>query len=147
MQVILLKDVKTLGKKDDIVSVSDGYARNYLIPKGFALEASKGNLNDIKNKKEAQEFKRKREIEEAQKLADTLNGKMFTIKAKAGEKGRLFGAISNMDVAEELSKQVGVVIDKKKIELKEPIKLVGVYDVDAKIYTGVTAKFRIKVEG
>ena len=146
MKVILLQDVKSLGKKDAIVEVSDGYGRNYLIPKGLATEASKGNINDINNKKEAEKVRKAKEEANAKQIASEINGKTYVLKAKTGDSGKLFGAISNRDVAEVVSAQAGIELDKKKVELKEPIKNVGLYEVEAKIYTGVSAKFNVKVE-
>ena len=145
MKLILIQDVKSLGKKDSVVEVSDGYGRNYLIPKGLAVEASKGNLNEIQNKKEAEKNKKAREEAKAKELAEKIQGKTFTIKAKAGENGKLFGAVSNKDVADVIEADTKLAIDKKKIELGEPVKSIGIYDVEAKIYPGVSAKFKIDV--
>ena len=145
MKLILIQDVKTLGKKDTVIEVSDGYARNYLIPRGLAVEASKGNLNEIQNKKDAEANRKAREEARAKELAEKIAGRTFTIKAKTGENGKLFGADSNKDVADAIEADTKLSIDRKKIELKEPVKNIGTYEVEAKIYPGVSAKFNIHV--
>ena len=145
MKVILKQDVKGLGKKDEIINASDGYAKNYLIPRGMAVEATTGNLNETKNKQQAQADKKKRELELAKEFAEKLNNKIVIIKAKAGESGKLFGAISNKDVADAIKAQFKIDIDKKKIVM-DPIKAVGEHTAEIRIYTGVTAKITVKTE-
>ncbi len=143
MKVILKQDVKGLGKKDEIVNASDGYAKNYLIPRGVAVEATTGNLNETKNKQQAQADKKKRELEQAKEFASKLNDKSVVIKAKSGESGKLFGAISNKDVADAIKAQYNIDIDKKKIVM-DPIKAIGEHTAEIRIYTGVIAKITIK---
>lgn len=146
MKVILKQDVKGLGKKDEIVNASDGYAKNYLIPKGMAVVASTGNVNEAVNKQKAVAEKKQRELDTAKDFAAKLNGKTVTIKAKAGESGKLFGAISNKDIADAIKSQYKIEIDKKKIVLNDPIKTAGNHDVEIRIYAGVVTKVNVKIE-
>lgn len=145
MKVILLQDVKSLGKKDAIVEVSDGYGQNYLIPRKLAVVATAGNMNEVKQRKESLDNKAKKELEAAKEYAAKLNDKVVTIYAKVGENGKLFGAISNKDIQEAIKKQYGLDVDKKKIVLNEPIKTVGSHIVEIKLYTGVNAKITVKI--
>ena len=145
MKVILKQDVKSLGKKDSVVTVSDGYAKNYLLPKGLAVEATTGNMNEAKNKQQAAETKKQREIDAAKASAAALNGKTVTIHAKAGENGKLFGAIASKDIADAAASQLGVALDKKKIVLSDPLKTTGAHTIEAKIYSGVTAEFTVMI--
>ena len=146
MKVILKQDVKSLGKKDEIVNVSDGYANNFLLPKGLAVPATAGGINEVKNKQQAADEKKKREIAAAKELAAALKDKEVVIKLKSGAGGKLFGAVSNKEVAEELKKQHGFEVDRKKLMIHEAIKSLGVYTVEAKIYPGIAAEFKVKVE-
>ena len=145
MKVILLQDVKSLGKKDAIVEVSDGYGQNYLIPRKLAVAATAGNMNEVKQRKDSLDNKAKKELEAAKEYAAKLNDKVVTIYAKVGENGKLFGAISNKDIQEDIKKQYGLEVDKKKIVLNEPIKTVGSHIVEIKLYTGVNAKITVKI--
>lgn len=145
MKVILLKDVKDLGKKDQIVDVSDGYGKNYLIPRGIAKLATAGSINEAKDKQRALEARKAKELAEANALAATLSSKKVLITAKMGENGKLFGAVSTKDISDAMKKQFGIELDKKKIELQDPIKAQGVFDVSARIYAGVVAKFQVEV--
>ncbi len=145
MKVILLQDVKSLGKKDAIVEVSDGYGQNYLIPRKLAVAATAGNMNEVKQRKESLDNKAKKELEAAKEYAAKLNDKVVTIYAKVGENGKLFGAISNKDIQEAIKKQYGLEVDKKKIVLNEPIKTVGSHIVEIKLYTGVNVKITVKI--
>lgn len=145
MKVILLQDVKSLGKKDAIVEVSDGYGQNYLIPRKLAVAATAGNMNEVKQRKESLDNKAKKELEAAKEYAAKLNDKIVTIYAKVGENGKLFGAISNKDIQEAIKTQYGLEVDKKKIVLNEPIKTVGSHIVEIKLYTGVNAKITVKI--
>lgn len=147
MKVILKQDVKSLGKKDTIVNVSDGYAHNYLIPRGLAVAATDGNIKEVQTKQKVAEAKAAKELEEAKELAKKIEGKTFAIKTKVGENGKLFGAVSNKDIADSATKELGFEVDKKKIILDEPIKQLGTFSVEIKIYPGVSAKFNVKVEG
>ncbi|NSW90048.1 MAG: 50S ribosomal protein L9 [Firmicutes bacterium] len=146
MKVILKQDVKSLGEKDSIIEVKDGYARNYLLPKGLAVEATEGNLSIIRNRKEAEKLKKDKELENAKALAGKLNNTVITIKTKAGESGKLFGSITSMDIAESLQKSMKINIDKKKIHLPEAIKSLGTYEVEVKFYAGVSALLKVNIE-
>lgn len=146
MKVILCQDIKSLGKKDEVVNVSDGYANNYLLPRKLAIPATDANLKDLDNKKRAADAKAAKELEEAKQLAKKIDGKKFAIKAKTGENGKLFGAISNKDVADSIKKQIGVEVDRKKIVMSEPIKQLGDFELEVKVYPGVSAKFNVIIE-
>lgn len=145
MKVVLLKDVKSLGKKDDIVNVSDGYARNYLIPKDLAIEATSGKLKEIHSKRKASENKKAREFEEAKELAKRINQLEVVIKTKAGSSGKLFGSITNKDISDIIKKRHKIEIDKKKIVLNEQIKALGEHEIEIKVYPEVTSKIIVKV--
>ncbi|KEI94370.1 50S ribosomal protein L9 [Clostridium botulinum] len=144
MKVILLKDVKSLGKKGDLVNASDGYARNYLIPKKLAEQATENNVHILNNKKEAERRQKLKELEEAQKLAKSLMGKEIKFKVKIGENGRLFGSITSKDISEKLKEQYNIDIDKKKI-VAETIRQTGVYEAEIKIYPEVSTKVKVSV--
>ena len=146
MKVILLKDVKGQGKKGEIVNVSDGYARNYLFPRNLAQEATAQNLNSAQVKQEAAAHKKEMEKKNAQEMAKQLENKGVVIKAKCGSTGRLFGAITNAEIAEALNQQTGLELDKKKGVLANPIKELGEYTVTVKLYAGVQATIGLKVE-
>jgi large subunit ribosomal protein L9 len=145
LKVILKESIKNLGEKDDLVEVKDGYARNYLIPRGLAEEASEGNISRAKARRDAEEQRQEREKEEARKLSEKLNGKVLEIKAKTGSKGKLFGSITSMDIVEALKREYGTVFDRKKIVLEEPIKSVGETTVEIKLYPGVSTQIKVKV--
>lgn len=145
MKVILLKDVKGLGKKDDIKEVSDGYARNFLLKQGLAKEATATNVNSVNIAKKAEEHRRAVEKAEALELAKKLSATTVTIKVKVGETGKLFGALNTQAIADALAKE-GISIDKKKIVLADPIKLVGAYEVTVKPYAEVSAKLKVVVK-
>ena len=145
MKVVLLQDVKSIGKKDQIVNVSDGYARNFLFPRKLAKEATTGAVNDVKTKESAKAHHKQEEINAANAVKEKIDGKIVALKAKAGKEGKLFGAVTSKDVAAELKKQLGVDIDKKKFVMDD-IKLFGSYDCTVKIYPEITAKITVKVE-
>lgn len=145
MKVVLLQDVKGLGKKDSIVEVNDGYARNYLIPRKLAVPLTEGLEKHIKEKKEAEQKKKEKEVLAAKELADKLGKSQIVIKVKAGESGKLFGSITNKEIADEIKKQLGIDIDKKKIELEDPIKQIGSYEVSIRLYQGILAKLKVHV--
>jgi large subunit ribosomal protein L9 len=145
MQVILTQDVKGQGKKGQMVNVSDGYARNFLLPKGLATEATKSNINDLKGKKESLEYKIKTETEEAQRIVEKMKEIEVVIKAKAGDNGKLFGSVTSKDVADELIKQHHIKLDKKKFVLPDGIKVLGVTEVTVKPYTGVSGTLKVNV--
>lgn len=144
MKVILLLDVKGVGKKGDIVNASDGYARNFLFPRKLAQEANDSNLHILNNQKETERKKKTAEIEAAQKVAEELKGKELKIMVKSGEHGRLFGSITNKDISEAMKKQFKIDIDKKKIVV-EPIKQLGTYDVEVKIYPEISTKIKVVI--
>lgn len=145
MKVILIKDVKGQGKKGELINVSDGYARNYLIPRNLAKEATANNLSVMKGQKEAAEFHKQQELEEAKALAEKIGGLSIQIKAKAGAGGKLFGSVTSKEIAEELKMQQHIKIDKKKIVLPEGIKTLGVTNVKIKLYPDVTAELKVNV--
>ena len=145
MKVILKQDVNGLGKKDAIVNASDGYAKNYLIPRGMAVEATSGNVNEAKNKQQAAIDKKNRELALAKEFAAKLENKTVAIRAKAGESGKLFGAISGKDIADAIKLQYEAEIDKKKIVLHEPIKTAGEHRVEIKIYPGVSVTVNVNI--
>lgn len=145
MEIILLEDVKALGKKGQRVNVNDGYARNFIIPKKLGLEATSKNLNELKLQK-AHEEKRQQEIlEEAQNFAKELAEKSVEVKMKSGEGGRTFGSISTKEIAAAAKEQLDITIDKKKMQLAEPIKNLGIYQVAIKLHPKVTAELKVKV--
>ena len=142
MKVILLQDVKKMGEKGDVIEASDGYARNYLFPRKLAEEATANALHVVNAKKENERKKKLAELEAAQKLAGELKGKEVTINAKAGESGRLFGAITNKDIAEVINKTFNLSIDKKKIVM-DTIKVAGGYEIEVKLYPEVSTKMKV----
>jgi large subunit ribosomal protein L9 len=144
MKVILLKDVKSMGKKGDVVNAADGYARNYLIPRLLVEEASDSNMHILNKKNDIERKKKTAEIEDAQKIANDLKDKVVKIIGKAGENGKLFGAITTKDIAAELNKQYNLDIDKKKI-VTDTIKLLGTYEVEVKIYPEISTKIKVLV--
>lgn len=145
MLVLLKQDVKGSGKAGDIVKVSDGYARNMLLPKGLAVEATEGNIRAAEKQKERQAQKAAEDRAAAEALAESIKEKSIEIKTKAGEGGKLFGAITSKDVSEELQKQLGLEIDKKKIELESPIKSLGTYTAVLKLYSEVKGELKVSV--
>lgn len=145
MKVILLEDVKKLGKKGDLVDVSDGYARNFLFPRNLAKEATEGSLKQLKQEKDALAKKKQKELEQAKELAKVLSNTTVTLKVKAGEQGKLFGSVTSKDISEALKQQYNLEVDRRKIELQEPIKSVGSYKVDIKLAPEVDAKLSVKI--
>jgi len=144
MKVIFLQDVKGQGKKGEVKEVSEGYARNYLFPRGLATEATKGNLKTLEVRKQSEERRKQQEKEEAEQLGKRLEQMTVVIRAKAGEGGRLFGAITSKQVAEALAKE-GIEIDKRKIELEEPIRALGVTKVPVRLHPQVRATISVQV--
>ena len=147
MEIILLEDVKSLGKKGQIVKVNDGYARNFILPKKLGVEANSANRNDLKLQKANEEKVAKEKLEEAKKLAAVIEDSKVVIKIKAGQGDRVFGAISAKEISAEAKKQLNLELDKKKIILDEPIKSLGVHIVKVKLHKDVTAKLSVHVEG
>ncbi|WP_044641402.1 50S ribosomal protein L9 [Risungbinella massiliensis] len=145
MKVILLQDVKGTGKKGEIKEVAEGYAQNFLLKRKLALPASDGNLNTLKDQKERDERKKEAEVESAKELAKKLEGLKVVISAKSGDGGRLFGAVSSKQVAEELKKQHQVKVEKKKLVLAEPIRTLGFTQIPVKLHPKVTATLQVQV--
>ncbi len=145
MKVVLKQDVKGSGKKGELVNVSDGYARNFLLPRGLAVEANAQVLNDIKLKAEAKEFHLAQEKKTAEDAKASIDGKSVKLFAKGGTEGRLFGSVTAKEVGETISKQFGVEIDKRKVSLESDIKAFGTYTAEVRLYTGVVAKVFVVV--
>ena len=145
MKVILKADIKGVGKKDQVINASDGYARNFLFPKNLAVEANAENMSKLKAKQDSNAFKKSQEKEEAQKIADKLSKILMKVQVKAGENGKIFGGVSSKEIAENLEKQYNIKVDKKKIDLKETIKTLGMFTIEIKIYEGVVGKLKIDV--
>ena len=145
MEVILLEDVKSLGKKGEIVKVNDGYARNFILPKKLGVEKTAKSLNDLKLAKAAEEKKQKEILEEAQALAKAIEEKSITLSIKSGKDGRTFGSVSTKEIAGALKTQLGLDVDKKKLQLAEPIKNIGTVHVPVKLHPKVTAELTVKV--
>jgi len=145
MKIILLQDEKKLGKKGDIIEASEGYARNYLLPKKIGVEATAGNMNDLKLHKANDEKVAKEQLEAAKALAEDLASKQVVVKIKAGEGGKAFGSVSTKEIAAALKEQHSLEIDKKKIQLSEALKNFGNYEVSVKLHPKVTAKLNVKV--
>lgn len=147
MKVILLSDVKGQGKKGDIKEVSDGYARNFLLPRGLAQEATTANLNAVRGQREAAAFHKGQEHDEALALKAKLDESSVKITAKAGSNGKLFGSITNKDVAEALKMQCHIVLDKKKLHMPDGIKTTGTTHVEVRVYPEITATLKVEVAG
>lgn len=145
MKVVLLQDIAGTGKKDDIINVSDGYARNYLFPRKLAAEATAQNLNDIKNRERAKEHRIAEEKKAAQELAKKLEGATVKLYAKAGSNGKLFGSVTAKEAAEAISAYTGTPIDKKKVSIQGDIKTFGTYECEVKLYAGIAAKLYVLV--
>lgn len=146
MKVILLADIKGVGKKDEVINASDGYARNFLLPKKLAVPADSGNMSRLNDKKASMAHKKELELNEAKEVAKKLAKIELIIKVKAGENGKIFGGVTNKEIAEELKKAHNLDVDKKKIVLKENIKNLGRFSVDVKLYEGVSEKLTVVVQ-
>ena len=146
MKVILLEDVKSLGKKGEIVNVNDGYAGNFILPKKLGLEATSKNLNDLKLQKQNDEKVAQEKLDAAKALAEEIKEKSITVKIQAGVEGKVFGSISSKEIATEAKKQLNMDIDKKKIVIPDAIKSLGTYNVNIKLHKDVTATLAVKVE-
>lgn len=147
MKVILLQDIKGVGKKDEVINSSDGYARNFLFPKKMALEANAENMSKLKAKNDSKNFKRSQEEDEAKKIAKQMEGILMKIKVKAGENGKIFGGVTAKEISENLKKQYNIEVDKKKIELKDTIKNIGTLTINIKLFDGVIGNLKIDVIG
>ncbi len=145
MKVILKQDVKGLGKTEDMVNVSDGYARNYLFPRGLAAEANASNINVMKTKKDAEKTKKDRELTQAKAIALRMKDIVVVIKSKSGESGKLFGSVTSKDISDKLKSEFKLDIDKKKIVLPDPIKSLGTTEVVVKLYPEVSAKLTVNI--
>ena len=143
MKIILLQDVKTLGKKGDVVEVSAGYARNMILPKKLGVEATPKNLNDLKLQNQHADKVAQENLEKAQELAKDLEGKV--VEVKIGEGGKIFGSVSTKEIAAAAKEQIGFALDKKKMQLEEPIRSLGYHDVPIRLHTKVTGTLRVKV--
>ncbi|MBQ8860071.1 MAG: 50S ribosomal protein L9 [Ruminococcus sp.] len=146
MKVVLLQDVKGLGKKGELVTASDGYVRNFLFPKNLAKEANAQAMNELKNAEQSKQFKIDTAIKNANEAKSKLEGSTFVMNAKAGANGKLFGSITAKEISAEIKKQKGIDVDKRKITLSSDIKTCGVYDVEVKLYTSITAKVQVEVK-
>ena len=147
MKVILLENIKGVGKKDEIINANDGYARNFLLPKKLAVEANNQNLAKLKSKQESNEHKKMTEKQEAEDLAKKLEKIILKIQVKAGENGKIFGGVTAKEIADRLQSQHNFKVDKKKIDIKETIKQTGMFTIDLKLYEGVNAKLKIHIIG
>jgi len=144
MKVILLENIKGIGKKDEIINASDGYARNFLFPKKLAVEANKGNLGNLKAKQDSNQYKRNQEKEAAEEIANKLKEIVLKIKVKAGENGKIFGGVTAKEISENLKEQYNISIDKKKILLKDNIKTLGTTKVEIKLFEGVSGEVKVR---
>lgn len=147
MKVILKADIKGVGKKDEVINASDGYARNFLFPKNLAVEANEDNMIKLKMKNDSNKYRKDLEREAAMEIADKLKKIEIKVFVKVGENGKVFGGVSSKDIADKLEKDYKIKIDKKKIELKETIKSLGTFTVDVKLYEGVIGKIKVAVLG
>lgn len=145
MKVVLLKDIRNVGKRDEIITVSDGYARNFLFPQKLAAEATPGALKEIARKRAAQDAREAEQRAEAQAKAELLKNKVITLEVKCGEKGRLYGSVTAAEVAEALEKQHGIQADKRKLDIGEPIREIGVREISVWLYSGITTPMKLNV--
>ena len=145
MKVILKQDIKGVGKKDEVINASDGYVRNFLFPKNLAVEANNENMAKLKAKQDSNQYKKDLEKENAKQIAKNFETITLKIEVKAGENGKIFGGVSAKEISENLEKQHNLKIDKKKIELKETIKTLGVHIVNVKLYEGIIGKLKVNV--
>ena len=146
MKVVLLKDVKNVGKRDDIMNVSDGYARNFLFPQKLAVEAKPGTLKEIERKRAAQDAREAELRTEALAKAELLKNKIIVLQVKCGDKGRLYGSVTAAEVAEALEKQHGIKADKRKIDIGDPIRETGIREISVWLYSGITTKMKLDVQ-
>jgi len=147
MKVILTQNIKGVGRADDIVNVSDGYARNYLFPRKMAVAATDGNVKQIEKRKQAEEAKGEKAVEESKDLAGQISEAQITVKGRVGTGTKLYGSITHADIADALEEQAGIKIDKRKIELEEPIKSLGSYEVPIRLHREAVANLKVEVVG
>ncbi len=145
MKVILLSDIKGVGKKDQVIEASDGYARNFLFPKNLAVEANNANMSKLKAKQESKQFRKDNEKREAEELARKLKGIMLKIRVKAGENGKIFGGVTSKEISEGLKRDYNIEIDKKKINLTDTVKTLGTILVDIRLYEGVIGNLKVDI--
>ena len=145
MKVILKQDIKGVGKKDEVINANDGYARNYLFPRNLAVPADKGNLTNLQSKKSSEEHRKDLERQAAKEVAKKIEGIQLKIVVKSGDNGKVFGSVTSKEIAENLEKQYKIKVDKKKILLAEPIKVLGTYNIDIKLFDGINAKLKLNV--
>ena len=145
MKVILKQDIKGVGKKDQVINAADGYARNFLFPKNLAVPADSGNLKNLKSKNESVAYRKGEDLKEAKEIAERMKKITLKISVKAGENGKLFGAVTSKEISEALKKEFDIEVDKKKVLLSESIKVAGVTTVDIKLNEGVMAKLKVLV--
>lgn len=146
MKVILLENIKGVGKKDQVINAADGYARNYLLPKKLAVEANNENMSKLRDKENSNKYKKDLEKQAAEEIAKKLKNIVLTIVVKAGDNGKIFGGVTSKEIAEELNKQYQIAIDKKKILLVQTIKTLGVFNVEIKLFEGVTGVLKVEVK-
>ena len=146
MKVILLQDIKGVGKKDEVINASDGYARNFLFPKKLAVEADSGNMGRLKNKQDSEAHRKQIEKENAQETAKKIENISMVLEVKAGENGKIFGGVTSKEIADTLKKDYQIEVDKKKIMLKDTIKVLGNFNIEIKLYDGVFEKLKVRVE-
>ena len=147
MKVILKQDIKGVGKKDQIINANDGYARNYLFPKNLAVPADKGNLANLQSKQASEELKKELEKQAALENAKKIENILLKLPVKSGGNGKVFGSITAKEIVQNLEKQYGIKVDKKKVLLQEPIKILGMFTIEIKLYDGVIAKLKVNVIG
>ena len=145
MKVILMDNIKGVGKKDEVINASDGYARNFLLPKGLAVEATNENMSKLKAKNDSKAYRKEQDKEEAKKVAEKLAGIQLKVPVKAGENGKIFGVVSAKEIADLLKSNYNIEVDKKKIDLKETIKTLGLRTVTIKLYDGVIGNLKVDV--
>lgn len=145
MKVILVQDVKSVGKKGQVIEASDGYARNFLIPKKLAVPADSKNMNELKTKQEANKYRKDMSMAAAKELSEKMKSYSITFKLKAGENGKIFGSVTSKDIADELNKKYFVEVDKKKVMLDDAIKNLGTYNVEIKLFEGISGTLKVNV--
>lgn len=145
MKVILLQDIKGVGKKDEIINASDGYARNFLFPKKMAIPADEGNMARLQSKKDSQEYKKELERKDAKEVKCKIENIVLEIKVKAGENGKIFGGVTSKEISEELKNRYSIQVDKKKIILKETIKTLGRFNIEIKLYEDIVANLVLQI--
>lgn len=145
MKVILLENIKGVGKKDEVINASDGYARNYLLPRKLAAEANSENMSKLKAKQDSKAYQKGQEKQQAENLAEKLKGILLKIAVKSGENGKIFGSITAKEIADQLKEQYQIEVDKKKIDLKEPIKTLGSFSVSIKLFEGVIGTLKVQM--